>query len=103
LIRPFGTSPPAPSTPNSSHGIQDAAAHAAARHSTQKNRDQVSKNQRTVIVTWNMKGKADVAKKKIDGIEASVAKVGDQHPGFYVGEAGSVSSGKALDKMFADQ
>jgi putative drug exporter of the RND superfamily len=25
------------------------------------------------------------------------------HPGFYVGETGSVSSGKALDKMFADQ
>jgi hypothetical protein len=31
-----------------------------------KNRDQVSNNRRTVIVTWNMKGKADVAKKKID-------------------------------------
>jgi RND superfamily putative drug exporter len=50
-----------------------------------------------------MKGNADVAKKKIDGIEASAAKVGDRHPGFYVGEAGSVSSGKALDNMFADQ
>lgn len=68
-----------------------------------KNRDQVSNNRRTVIVTWNMKGKADVAKKKTDGIEASVAKVGDRHPGFNVGETGSVSSGKALDKMFADQ
>jgi RND superfamily putative drug exporter len=68
-----------------------------------KNHDQVSKNRRTVIVTWNMKGKAEVAKKKIDAIEASVAKVGDRHPGFYVGEAGSVSSGKALDKMFTDQ
>jgi hypothetical protein len=66
-----------------------------------KNRDQVSNNRRTVIVTWNMKGKADVAK-KIDGVEASVAKVGDRHPGFNVGETGSVSSGKALDKMFAD-
>jgi uncharacterized membrane protein YdfJ with MMPL/SSD domain len=68
-----------------------------------KNRDQVAKNRRTVIVTWDMKGKAEVAKKKIDAIEASVAKVGDRHPGFYVGEAGSVSSGKALDKMFTDQ
>jgi uncharacterized membrane protein YdfJ with MMPL/SSD domain len=68
-----------------------------------KNHAQVSKNRRTVIVTWNMKGKAEVAKKKIDAIEASVAKVGDRHPGFYVGEAGSVSSGKALDKMFTDQ
>jgi uncharacterized membrane protein YdfJ with MMPL/SSD domain len=68
-----------------------------------KNADQVAKNRRTVIVTWNMKGKAEVAKKKIDAIEASVAKIGDRHPGFYVGEAGSVSSGKALDKMFTDQ
>jgi RND superfamily putative drug exporter len=68
-----------------------------------KNRDQVSKNGRTVIVTWNMKGKYDTATKKIDSIEAAVAKVGDRHPGFYVGEAGSVSSGKALDKMFVDQ
>ncbi len=65
--------------------------------------DQVAKNRRTVIVTWNMKGKAEVAKKRIDSIEASVAKVGDRHPGFYVGEAGSVSSGKALDKMFGEQ
>src|ERR671934_54382 len=68
-----------------------------------KNRDQVAKDRRTMIVTWNMKGKAEVAKKKIDAIEASIAKVGDRHPGFYVGEAGSVSSGKALDKMFTDQ
>jgi len=68
-----------------------------------KNGDQVSKNRRTVIVTWKMKGKYDAAKTKIDTIEASVAKVGDRHPGFYVGEAGSVSSGKALDKMFVDQ
>src|ERR671934_1349246 len=68
-----------------------------------KNRDQVAKDRRTMIVTWNMKGKAEVAKKRIDAIEASIAKVGDRHPGFYVGEAGSVSSGKALDKVFTDQ
>src|SRR5436853_355170 len=44
-----------------------------------------------------------VAKKQIDKIEAAVADVGQRHPGFFVGEAGSASSGKALDKMFADQ
>lgn len=32
-----------------------------------KNRDQVSKNRRTAIVTWNMKGKADVAKRRSTG------------------------------------
>src|SRR6266581_4759137 len=68
-----------------------------------KNRDQVSTNRRTAIVTWNMTGTPDAAKTKIDSIEASVTKVGDRHPAFYVGEAGSVSSGKALDKMFVDQ
>ncbi len=68
-----------------------------------KNRDQVSTNRRTAIVTWNMKGTPDAAKTKIDSIEASITKVGDRHPAFYVGEAGSVSSGKALDKMFVDQ
>src|SRR5205814_6616354 len=42
-------------------------------------------------------------KTKIDTIESAVADAGARHPGFYVGEAGAVSSGKALDKMFSDQ
>jgi uncharacterized membrane protein YdfJ with MMPL/SSD domain len=67
------------------------------------NGDQVSSDRRTAMVTWDMRGDYDDAKTKIDGIEAAVNKVGDRHPGFYVGEAGSVSSGKALDKMFNDQ
>src|SRR5205085_12196810 len=58
---------------------------------------------RTVMVTWDMKGTYDQAKKKIDRIEAAVNGIGERHPGLYVGEAGSVSSGKALDKMFIDQ
>jgi RND superfamily putative drug exporter len=65
--------------------------------------DQVSKDRRTVMVTWDMKGKYDDAKTKIDPIQAAVEKVGDRHPAFYVGEAGSVSSQKAIDKMFSDQ
>jgi RND superfamily putative drug exporter len=67
------------------------------------NADQVSKDHRSVMVTWDMKGKYDQAKKKIDTIESSVNAAGDRHPGFYVGEAGAVSSQKALDKLFADQ
>ena len=34
---------------------------------------------------------------------AATDKVAAAHPGFYVGEAGSISSGKALDKMFNEQ
>ena len=40
---------------------------------------------------------------KIDAIQKSVNAVGAQHPGFFVGQAGAVSSSKALDKMFGDQ
>jgi uncharacterized membrane protein YdfJ with MMPL/SSD domain len=65
--------------------------------------DQVSKDRHTAMVTWEMKGTYDDAKAKIDAVEAAVTKVGDRHPSFYVGEAGSVSSQKALDKMFNDQ
>ena len=67
------------------------------------NRDQVSNDGRTAMVTWEMKGQYDDAKPKIDAIEAAVNKVAEAHPAFYVGEAGSVSSEKALDKMFNDQ
>jgi uncharacterized membrane protein YdfJ with MMPL/SSD domain len=67
------------------------------------NGDQVSDDRSTAMVTFDMKGKYDDATKKIDAIEAEVAKVAAAHPGFYVGEAGAISSGKALDKMFTDQ
>jgi uncharacterized membrane protein YdfJ with MMPL/SSD domain len=67
------------------------------------NGDQLSADRSTALVTFDMKGKYDHAKTKIDPIEAAVAKVAARHPGFYVGEAGAVSSGKALDKMFNDQ
>src|SRR5438067_1716562 len=67
------------------------------------NKSLVSDDRRTVMVTWDMRGTYDQAKKKIDSIQTSVDGVGERHPGFYVGEAGAVSSGKALDKMFTDQ
>jgi len=67
------------------------------------NSDQISEDRSTAMVTFDMKGKYDDATKKIDPIEAAVAKVAKAHPGFYVGEAGAISSGKALDKMFTDQ
>jgi uncharacterized membrane protein YdfJ with MMPL/SSD domain len=67
------------------------------------NGDQISGDRGSAMVTFEMKGKYDDAKGKIDPIEAAVAKVADRHPDFYVGEAGSVSSNKALDKLFTDQ
>jgi uncharacterized membrane protein YdfJ with MMPL/SSD domain len=67
------------------------------------NPDQISNDRGSAMVTFELKGKYDDAKNKIDPIEAAVAKVADRHPDFYVGEAGSVSSNKALDKMFSEQ
>jgi uncharacterized membrane protein YdfJ with MMPL/SSD domain len=70
---------------------------------TAGNHEQISKDRHAVMVTWDMKGDYDHAKTKIDPIEAAVAKIADSHPAYYVGEAGAVSSGKALDKLFDDQ
>ena len=61
------------------------------------NADQVSKDGRSAMVLWDMKGTYEHAKPKIDGIVSAVGKAADRHPEFYVEEAGSVSSGKALD------
>jgi RND superfamily putative drug exporter len=50
-----------------------------------------------------MKGTYDQAKTRIDPLTTATKAVADRHPGFYVGEAGSISSGKALDAMFSKQ
>ncbi len=55
------------------------------------------------MVTFDMKGDNEVATKNIDAITAATEKVAKAHPDFYVGEAGSISSGKALDEMFNKQ
>jgi RND superfamily putative drug exporter len=65
--------------------------------------DQISKDGRTVLVTWEMTGDADTAQKNVDAVTAATAKVAKQHPSFFIGEAGAASSSKALDKYFADQ
>jgi len=65
--------------------------------------DLISSNRHSALVLWEMKGTPENAKQKIDAITAATAKAGDRHPGFYVGEAGSVSSGKAIEKMFGEQ
>ena len=65
--------------------------------------DQVSKDGRTALVEWDMKGTDKYARKHIDALTATTDKVAKAHPGLYVGEAGSISSGKALDKMFNKQ
>ena len=65
--------------------------------------DLVSDDGHTVMVQWEMKGTLDQAEKKIDPIVAATTRVGKTHPEFFVGEAGAVSSDKALNEAFGKQ
>jgi uncharacterized membrane protein YdfJ with MMPL/SSD domain len=67
------------------------------------NAEQISADRHSALVTWEMKGKYEQAKKKIDVLTAATAGVATRHPGVYVGEAGSISSGKAIDALFNKQ
>ena len=65
--------------------------------------DQVSADGHTAMVEFDMRGKQDVAEKRIDPITTATGKIAGRHPGFFVGEAGSISSGKALNDAFNQQ
>jgi uncharacterized membrane protein YdfJ with MMPL/SSD domain len=62
--------------------------------------DQISRDGHAAMVEWEMKGNAKVAKSHVDALTAATAAVAKRHPSFYVGEAGSVSSMKALSKSY---
>jgi uncharacterized membrane protein YdfJ with MMPL/SSD domain len=64
---------------------------------------QVSHDGRTALVEWDMSGPVKAAETRIDPLTHAVAFVAKSHPDFYVGEAGSVSSHKALTKLFNQQ
>ncbi len=64
---------------------------------------QVSADGHTAMVEWDMKGTNKVATKRIDALTKATDGVAKRHPGFYVGEAGSISSGKALNDAFNKQ
>jgi RND superfamily putative drug exporter len=55
------------------------------------------------MVEWNMKGSNKVATDHIDALTTATAAVAGRHPGFTIGEAGSISSGKALNNAFYSQ
>jgi RND superfamily putative drug exporter len=65
--------------------------------------DLVSGDGHTALVEWDMPGKLSAAEKHIDRLTAAVASVAHLHREFFVGEAGAVSSDKALTKLFNDQ
>jgi RND superfamily putative drug exporter len=63
----------------------------------------VSGDRHTALVEWTIRGSEENAEKSIDKITAATAAVAKKHPALYVGEAGSVSSGKALNDLFNTQ
>src|SRR5204862_6312187 len=69
----------------------------------QANRDQISSDGHSVLVEWDMRGDSTVAGKNIDALLTTTARVARAHPAFSIGEAGSISSGKALDGFFNKQ
>ncbi len=77
------------------HNLSSPSAHA--------NRDQVSRDRHTALVEWDMSGPVKAAETRIDPLTSAVASVAKSHPDFYVGEAGSVSSDKALTNLFNQQ
>ena len=67
------------------------------------NADQISADGHTAMIEFDLKGDDTLAEKNVDALVAATGKVAAAHEDFYVGEAGSISSGKALDKMFNEQ
>jgi len=67
------------------------------------NEGQISKDGHSALIQFSPKGSYDEAITYIDSITAATNKVQDANPGFYVGQAGSASTGKALDEMFSSQ
>ena len=64
---------------------------------------QISADGHSAMVEWDMKGDNKFATDHIGPITAATAKVAKAHPTFSVGEAGSISSGKALNDAFNKQ
>src|SRR3954447_23021794 len=66
------------------------------------NQGQVSKDGRSVLVEFKVRGDDDQTSKRIDPIVASVAKVKADNPKVFVGQFGGASADKALSKSFSD-
>jgi RND superfamily putative drug exporter len=67
------------------------------------NAGQISKDRHSVLIQFSPEGSYDDGVKYIDSIVAATEKIQLQNPDYYVGQAGSVSTGKALDEMFEGQ
>jgi uncharacterized membrane protein YdfJ with MMPL/SSD domain len=67
------------------------------------NEGQISDDGHAVLIQFMPEGTFDEAALYIDQITDATAKIQADNPDYYVGEAGSTSTGKALEEMFASQ
>ena len=67
------------------------------------NQGQISKDGHAALIQFSPEGGYDEAIAYIDSITDATAKVQAANPDYYVGQAGSASTGKALDEMFGSQ
>ena len=72
----------------------------ARRASGGERRSESSADGHTAVVEVDMRGKErPLPEKRIDRITTATGGIAARHPGFFVGEAGSISSGKALQRL----
>ena len=79
------------------------AAHSLRSPLDPRQHKQISADGHTALVEWDMTGPLGSAENHIDPLTNAVSGVAHRHPGLYIGEAGDVSSDKAINKMVGDQ
>jgi uncharacterized membrane protein YdfJ with MMPL/SSD domain len=66
------------------------------------NTGQISADDRSALVTFDINGDSDLAEQRVDAVETAVKAAGDRHPSMFVGQFGDASADKALNKAFGD-
>ncbi|MET0601922.1 MAG: MMPL family transporter [Baekduia sp.] len=66
------------------------------------NTGQISADDRSTLVTFEIAGDSDVTEKRVDAVEDAVKAAAAKHPSLFVGQFGDASADKALSKAFGD-
>ncbi len=66
------------------------------------NEGQISRDRRSALVTFDLRGDADLAEKRVGPVLDVVAALDRAHPGLRIEEFGDASAAKALNKAFED-
>jgi uncharacterized membrane protein YdfJ with MMPL/SSD domain len=69
---------------------------------SRQNATQISRDGHSAVVTFEIKGDSEKAQDKVDPILAATAAAQKAHPELNIEQFGDASTGKAVNKMFAD-